>query len=195
MSCLTGAVGKIVLIRHGQTEWSRTARHTSVTDLELTADGEAQARRLARVLSEYRFGAVWCSPMRRALHTARLAELEVTTVSADLGEWNYGRYEGISTAEIRQTEPHWTLWRDGCPDGESPEQVGKRLDNVLATVRPLLDTGDVALVGHGHALRVAAARWLGLPVIGGALFGLSTASVSELGHEREQPVIRKWNLS
>lgn len=187
-------MGNLVLVRHGQTEWSRSGRHTSVTDLELTDDGERQARELPPRLARFDFAAVWCSPMRRALRTARLAGLDVTTVSPDLVEWDYGRYEGVTTSAIREQNPDWTLWHDGCPDGESPEQVGARLDRVLTEVRPLLDDGDVALVAHGHALRVAAARWIGLPTAGGALLRLDTASVSVLGHEREQPVVLHWNL-
>ncbi|ADD44807.1 histidine phosphatase family protein [Stackebrandtia nassauensis] len=188
-------MGSIVLVRHGQTEWSRSGRHTSVTDLDLTDDGERQARNLAPALTPYRFTAVWCSPMRRARHTAALAGLTVTTTSADLAEWNYGRYEGVTTATIRETVPDWSIWRDGCPDGESPSAIGARLDRALTAIRPLLTDGDVAVVGHGHALRVAAARWIGLPPSGGALLGLDTASISVLGHEREQPVLRHWNLT
>lgn len=188
-------MGNIVLVRHGQTEWSRSGRHTSTTDLDLTIEGDRQARMLAPRLSRYRFAAAWCSPLRRALHTARLAGLDVTTVSDDLSEWDYGDYEGVTTASIREQIPDWSIWRDGCPEGESPAQIGHRLDRVLAAVRSPLDEGDVALVGHGHALRVAAARWIGLPASGGALLRLDTASVSVLGHEREQRVVLHWNLT
>src|SRR5436305_7395649 len=158
---------EIVLIRHAQTEWSAAGRHTSYTDLPLTADGERQAREVGAALAGRRFVAVLCSPRRRATHTAELAGLTVTALDSDLVEWDYGRYEGITTADIRRSSPGWDLWTDGCPDGESPEQVGARIDRALARARGYLDQdaggGDVALVAHGHSLRVAGARWTGLP--------------------------------
>ncbi|HKT02549.1 MAG TPA: histidine phosphatase family protein, partial [Rugosimonospora sp.] len=146
-------MGEIVLVRHGQTEWSAAGRHTSFTDLPLTAEGERQAKGLAPVLAGRRFAAVLSSPRRRARDTAALAGLVVTAVDGDLAEWDYGGYEGLTTPEIREQRPGWDLWRDGCPGGESPEQVGQRLDRVLERAAAALDGGDVALVAHGHSLR------------------------------------------
>jgi probable phosphoglycerate mutase len=186
-------VGEIVLLRHGATEWSAAGKHTSYTDVDLTADGEREARALAPALTRWNFIAVYSSPRKRALYTADLAGLEVTEVDEDLGEWDYGEYEGRTTAEIRRTRPDWYLWRDGCPGGESAEQVGKRLDRVLAAARTLLDAGDVALVGHGHALRVAGARWIALPPSAGGVLRLDTGTISVLGHEHGHQVIRRWN--
>jgi broad specificity phosphatase PhoE len=186
-------MGDIILIRHGETEWSRTHRHTSYTDLPLTAEGERQAKALGRALSGRRFVAVLSSPRQRARRTAELAGLTVTAIDDDLVEWNYGEYEGVTTEEIRRSRPGWTLWTDGCPGGESPEQVAARVDRVLQRVRPLLEQGDVALVGHGHCLRVLGARWVGLPPSAGGLLRLDTATLSGLGFEREQQVIQRWN--
>jgi probable phosphoglycerate mutase len=188
-------VAEIVVVRHGQTEWSAAGRHTSYTDLSLTPQGERQARNLALVLAGRGFAAVLASPRRRALRTAALAGLAVTDVDEDLAEWDYGDYEGITTKEIRARRPDWDLWRDGCPGGESPEQVGTRLDRVLARARAALPGGDVALVGHGHALRVAGARWAGLAVAAGGLLALDTGTLCTLGYEHERPVIRSWNAS
>jgi probable phosphoglycerate mutase len=186
-------MGIIVLVRHGETEWSKAHRHTSYTDLPLTPVGERQAKALAPALADRRFVAVISSPRQRARRTAELAGLAVTTVDDGLVEWDYGEYEGLTTAEVRATRPGWQLWTDGCPGGESPEQVGARLDPVLARVRPLLDGGDVALVGHGHALRVLGARWVGLPPSAGKLLRLDTATLSELGFEHEWEVLQQWN--
>jgi broad specificity phosphatase PhoE len=186
-------MGDVVLIRHGETEWSKAHRHTSYTDLPLTAEGERQAKALAPALAGRRFVAVVSSPRQRALRTAELAGLTVGTVGEGLVEWNYGEYEGLTTEEIRRTRPGWTLWTDGCPGGESPEQVARRIDGALARIRPLLEYGDVALVGHGHALRVVGARWVGLPASAGAYLRLDTATLSALGFEREQEVLRYWN--
>ncbi len=186
-------MAEIVLVRHGQTEWSATGRHTSYTDLPLTPDGERQARSLAPVLVERDFAAVLTSPRQRAVRTAALAGLTVTDVDENLVEWDYGEYEGITTKEIRAERPDWVLWRDGCPGGESPEQVGARLDRVLARARAALADGDVALVGHGHALRVVGARWIRLGVDAGGLLALDTGTLSSLGYEHERPVLRCWN--
>ena len=187
-------MAEIVLIRHGQTEWSANGRHTSYTDLPLTEEGERQARAVAAKLAGRSFAAVLSSPRKRALHTAELAGLRVTEVTEDLAEWNYGEYEGITTKEIRAGRPGWSLWTDGCPGGESPEQAGARLDRALARARELLAGGDVALVAHGHCLRVAGARWVGLPASAGGLFKLDTATYSALGFEHEvDPVIAAWN--
>jgi broad specificity phosphatase PhoE len=187
-------VGEIVLVRHGETEWSATGRHTSFTDVDLTPRGERQARALAAELRGRTFVAVLCSPRKRALRTAELAGLIDAEIDDDLAEWNYGEYEGLTTLQIHEIDPEWSLWTDGCPAGESPDDVGVRLDRVLARVRPLPADGDVALMGHGHSLRVAAARWIGLPAAGGGLFRLDTATLSRLGHEHARPVIQSWNL-
>jgi len=186
-------MAEIVLVRHGQTEWSATGRHTSYTDIPLTADGERQAQLLGKALAGRGFVAVLSSPRRRARETAELAGLPVTETVDDLVEWDYGEYEGVTTKRIRAARPDWELWRDGCPAGERPDQVGARVDRVLDRVRPLLARGDVALVGHGHCLRVVGARWVGLPVAAGGLLALDTATLSTLGYEHERPVIRGWN--
>jgi broad specificity phosphatase PhoE len=187
-------MAEIVLIRHGQTEWSAAGKHTSYTDLDLTAEGERQARTAGDRLAGRTFAAVVSSPRKRALRTAELAGLQVTETTEDLAEWNYGEYEGITTAEIRRTRPDWSLWTDGCPGGESPEQVGARVDKVLAHARALLERGDVALVGHGHCLRVCGARWVGLPVADGGRLRLDTATLCTLGFEHEvAQVIDTWN--
>lgn len=191
---MTNDMGDIVLVRHGQTEWSANGRHTSTTDLDLTAEGERQARALEAALAGRRFAAVVCSPRRRAMVTARLAGLVVTEVDDDLVEWDYGDYEGLTTPQIHGERPDWDLWRDGCPGGESPQQVGKRLDAVLARVRPLLVNGDVAVIGHGHALRVAAARWIGLPPRDGGRLRLGVATTSTLGFEHGREVVLTWNV-
>ena len=183
----------MVLVRHGQTEWSANGKHTSRTDLDLTEAGVRQAEALRPVLAGRKLVAVLSSPRRRALRTAELAGLTVSTVDEDLVEWDYGEYEGLTTPEIRQVRPRWSLWSDGCPGGEMPEQIGPRLDRVLARVRPLLPEGDVALVSHGHALRVLGARWIGQPVAFGARLSLDTATLSELGFERQQESIHAWN--
>jgi broad specificity phosphatase PhoE len=186
-------MGEIVLIRHGQTEWSAAGRHTSYTDLDLTPEGEEQAREAGRRLAGRKFAAVISSPRKRALRTAELAGLTVTEVTEDLVEWNYGEYEGLTSDTIHETDPDWSLWTDGAPGGESPEQIAARIDRVLAHARELLDEGDVALVAHGHSLRVCGARWIGLPASGGGLLKLGTATLSTLGFEHGNPVIDNWN--
>ncbi|TDB79183.1 histidine phosphatase family protein [Micromonospora sp. KC721] len=190
-------MSEIVLVRHGETTWSASRRHTSYTDLELTPDGERQARALGGalggVLGGRRFARVLTSPRRRALRTAQLAGLMIDRTDEDLVEWNYGEYEGRTTADIHDDHPDWNLWTDGCPGGESPEQVGQRVDRLLARVTPLLDQGSVALVGHAHCLRVVGARWIGLPPSGGGKLRLDTATISVLGHEHGRPVILRWN--
>lgn len=186
-------MAEVVLIRHGQTEWSATGRHTSYTDIDLTATGEQQARDVGARLAGRRFAAVISSPRKRAVRTAAIAGLDVTRTTEDLSEWNYGEYEGITTPQIRQTAPTWSLWTDGAPGGESPDEVAARLDRVLAEATSLLREGDVALVAHGHSLRVAGARWIGLPASGGGLLRLDTATLSVLGHEHGNPVILEWN--
>ncbi|GES29355.1 histidine phosphatase family protein [Streptomyces angustmyceticus] len=191
----------LLLVRHGETEWSRDGRHTSWTDLPLTADGEEQARALRPLLSDRKIGQVYASPMRRALRTAELAGLARPETDPDLREWDYGGYEGITTAEIHRSRPGWYLFSDGVaegPDGhpgESPEQVGARADRVLARLTPRLaaDEGDVALVGHAHFLRVLAARRLGLPPGAGGLFTFETGAVGVLGTEHDRPAVVAWN--
>jgi broad specificity phosphatase PhoE len=187
-------MAEIVLIRHGQTEWSANGRHTSYTDLELTGEGERQARAVADRLAGRTFAAVLSSPRKRAQRTAELAGLTVTEVTDDLAEWNYGDYEGVTTKDIQVGRPGWSLWTDGCPGGESPEEVGARLDRVLAKAWEHLAHGDVALVAHGHCLRVAGARWVNLPPSAGGLLKLDTGTLSSLGYEHvTDPVITRWN--
>jgi len=181
------------MVRHGQTEWSAAGRHTSYTDLDLTPAGEHQARAIGDALAGRTIATVVSSPRIRAMHTAVLAGLEVSTVDEELAEWHYGDYEGVTTEEIQKERPGWNLWTDGCPGGETSEQVGARLDRVLARVLPRLDEGDVVLVGHGHALRVAGARWVGLPPGAGGLFRLDTATLSRLGFEHARNVLLSWN--
>ncbi|MBU2669347.1 histidine phosphatase family protein [Actinoplanes bogorensis] len=188
-------MGEIVLIRHGQTEWSANGKHTSYTDLDLTAEGERQARAVAARIKDRDFVAVISSPRRRALRTAELAGLTVTETTEDLAEWNYGEYEGITSATIHETNPGWWLFRDGAPGGESPEQIGERIDRVLAHARELLDRGDVALIGHGHALRVTGARWIEMPTEGGGRLKLGTATLSILGFDHGRPAIDTWNAA
>ncbi|WBB68781.1 histidine phosphatase family protein [Micromonospora sp. WMMD812] len=186
-------MGELLLIRHGETTWSASHRHTSYTDLELTPDGERQARTLAAFLAGRRFVSVLASPRARALRTAQLAGLTVDAVDENLAEWNYGDYEGRTTVDIHDDDPHWNIWTDGCPGGESPGQVGERMDRVLDRVAPLLDRGTVGLVGHAHSLRVLGARWIGLPPSAGGRLRLDTATVSVLGHEHGRQVILRWN--
>jgi probable phosphoglycerate mutase len=180
---------RIVLVRHGQTEWSLSGRHTSTTDLPLTDDGRRAARALD--LRDRKFALVLASPRLRARETCRLAGLECE-IDEDLAEFDYGEYEGLTTKEIRAERPGWSLWTDGAPGGETVEEVGARVDRVIA--RCLAAGGDVALFAHGHVLRILAARWLELPPARGANFALDTASVSELGFERETRAVWKWNL-
>ncbi|WP_203781287.1 histidine phosphatase family protein [Paractinoplanes rishiriensis] len=186
-------MAEIVLIRHGETEWSAAGRHTSYTDLELTENGEFQARAAGERLKDRNFAAVISSPRRRALRTADLAGLTVTETTEDLAEWNYGKYEGITTLTIHESDPGWWLWRDGAPEGESPDQVAARLDRALAHARTFLPRGDVALIAHGHSLRAAGARWLGLPVEYGGRLRLGTATISTLSFEHGREAIATWN--
>lgn len=180
------------LVRHGETEWARDGRHTGRTDVPLTAAGRRQARDVGAKLHDCRFALVLSSPLSRALDTARLAGFgDVVQSDPDLMEWDYGSYEGLTTAQIRERQPDWSLWRDGVPGGETLDQVDARCDRLIARVRPA--SGDVLLFGHGHLLRVLAARWLELPPLDGRHFALSTGTVSVLGWERETPVIERWN--
>lgn len=194
---MMGAMDEMVLLRHGATEWSKAGRHTGRTDLPLTPDGEEQARKLAHVAKEGEFDLVLVSPAQRARRTAELAGLTDYEVDPDLWEWDYGGYEGITTASIRETRPGWYLWRDGVPPGdaehpgEDAASVGARADRVIARARRA--GGRVALVAHGHFLRVLTARWLDLPPQDGRLFKLDTGTYSRLGFEHDEPVITTWN--
>jgi probable phosphoglycerate mutase len=195
-------MGQLILLRHGETEWSAQWRHTGRTDVPLTARGEAAAAALAPALALRRFRAVFSSPAKRAVNTAELAGLTDVQIDPDLQEWDYGGYEGRTTAQIQAERPGWYLWRDGvipgdaAHPGETIAQVGARADAALARVRPLLADGggDVALVAHGHLLRVLAARWLQLDPADGRLFQLDTGTISTLGTEHDEPVISSWNL-
>jgi broad specificity phosphatase PhoE len=184
----------VCLARHGETAWSLTGQHTGLTDLPLTERGRHNAQQLGARLSGITFSHVFTSPLQRALETCKLAGFgDVAVVDPDLVEWNYGKYEGRRTAEIRAERSDWDLFRDGCPEGESPEQVAARADRVIAKVRRL--DGNVLLFSSGHFLRVLTARWLGLEAAAGRYYFLSTASVSNLGYEHDpsEPVIRLWN--
>jgi broad specificity phosphatase PhoE len=184
----------IYLARHGETAWSLSGQHTGLTDLPLTERGERNASRLGDRLKGLAFTKVFASPLQRASRTCELAGFGAEAeVDRDLLEWNYGQYEGRRTADIHMERPDWQLFRDGCPEGESPEEVGVRADGVIRRVRSL--KGDVLLFSSGHFLRVLAARWLGLEAAGGRFFMLSTASLSALGYEHNvcQPVIRLWD--
>jgi len=184
---------KLFLVRHGETQWSATGRHTSTTDVPLTADGEQAARSLGPVLAGLPVGSVLTSPRTRARRTAELAGFPAAEIDDDLVEWDYGEYEGITTAQIRQDVPGWTVWTHPTPGGESAEQIANRLDRVIARLR---DSADTTLVfGHSHALRALAARWLGLDVAEGRHLVLDTATLSVLGDDRGTPVIRRWNTS
>jgi probable phosphoglycerate mutase len=198
-------MGELILLRHGETAWSRTGRHTGRTDIPLTARGEAAAAALAPLLARRQIRAAFVSPARRAVRTAELAGLADARPDPDLCEWDYGDYEGRTTREIQAERPGWSLWRDGVipgdagHPGETIAQAGARADAVLARVRPLLaddegGEGDVVLVAHGHILRVLTARWLGRDPAGGRLFRLDTGTISVLGAEHGAPVIISWNI-
>ncbi len=195
-----GAMGDLIVLRHGETEWSRSGRHTGRTDVPLTPHGEASAAALAPALARLNIIAAFTSPATRAIRTAELAGLSDAKPDPDLWEWDYGGYEGRTTPEIQAERPGWYLWRDGVipgdadHPGESIEAVGRRADRALARVRPLLRDGNVALVAHGHILRVLTARWLQLDPSGGRLFRLDTGTISTLGTEHDQPVISSWNV-
>ncbi len=179
------------LVRHGETEWSRDGRHTSTTDLDLTENGVEVAKALCERLAGESFDLVLSSPRHRALRTAVLAGVDDVHIDADLVEWDYGDYEGVTTSEIRETVPGWTVWTHPTPGGETAEQVTERLDRVVTRVRE--HGGRVLVFGHGHALRALTARWIEQPVSEGRFFKLDTATVSTLGYERDFPVVLRWN--
>ncbi len=190
---MSSALPVIYLARHGETAWTLSHQHTGVSDLPLTTAGEAEAVRLGERLAGRTFAAVFTSPLRRAVHTCELAGFgSVAVVEPELVEWNYGAYEGRTSAEIHAERPDWQLFRDGCPGGESPGQVGARADRVIRQVQAI--AGDVLLFSSGHFLRMFAARWLGLEPEAGRYFVLGTASLSAMGyeHDRSEPVIRLW---
>ncbi|MGC0379756.1 histidine phosphatase family protein [Streptomyces sp. SAI-229] len=197
-------MGDLLLVRHGETPWTVSRRHTSFTDVPLTAHGEEQARGVAPLLAGRPIAATFVSPLGRARRTAHLAGLADAETLPELHEWHYGAYEGITTADIHRTRPDWNLWTDGTPSvpggaaGETPEAVGFRADRVLARLEPWLtdpDAGDVVLVAHGHFLRVLTARRLGLPPGAGALFALGTGAIGRLGTEHGRPVLTAWNIT
>ena len=198
MSCgfqpMTRILPTLYLARHGETAWSLSGQHTGLTDLPLTERGERNARNLGPRLAGLTFAKVFTSPLQRATRTCELAGFAAAAeVDRDLVEWDYGDYEGLRTAEIHEKRPEWQLFRDGCPGGESPDQIGARADRVVSRVRAV--KGDVLIFSSGHFLRVLAARWLGLEPVNGRLFMLKTASLSALGYENElsQPVISLWD--
>ena len=179
-------------IRHGETAWSLSGQHTGTTNIPLTESGRRLAERMRPVLAKNAFALVLCSPMQRARETCELAGLgDTAVIDDDLVEWNYGEYEGLTPEQIHETAPGWLIFRDGCPGGESPEQVGARADRVIARARAT--DGDVALFAHGHVLRVLAARWIGLPAASGQHFLLDTGTLCVLGYYRDIPAVRVWN--
>jgi broad specificity phosphatase PhoE len=185
---------EVWLVRHGETEWSRSGAHTGRTDIPLTEAGRENAAALGRFLSGRQFAMVLTSPLQRARETCRLAGFgEQAEIEPNLREWDYGDYEGRTTADIQKEVPGWSLWQSGPPGGETIEQVAARADAVIARVAAM--EGDAALFAHGHLLRVLAARWVGLDAGAGRLLALGTGSVSALGYERRTRVILRWNLS
>ena len=186
-----GGAQQVTLVRHGATEWSRARRHTGRTDVPLDEDGRRQAEKAGVRLGGLHFDRVLTSPLSRAADTCRLAGLDDCQPCDDLLEWDYGAYEGRTTADIRAERPGWLLWRDGAPGGEQAADVGRRVDRVIASLRA--QPGDAVLFAHAHVLRVLAARWIGLAPAGGSCLVLDPASLSVLGYEREVPVIRRWN--
>ena len=179
-------------IRHGETAWSLNGQHTGTTNILLTEGGRSLAERVRPVLAKNAFALVLCSPMQRARDTCELAGLgDTAVIDDDLVEWNYGEYEGLTPKQIHETAPGWLIFRDGCPGGEAPEQVGARVDRVIAQSRAV--DGDIALFAHGHVLRVLVACWIGLPAGGGQHFLLDTGTLCMLGYYREIPAVRIWN--
>jgi broad specificity phosphatase PhoE len=187
----------VYLLRHGATEWSENGRHTGRTDIELTSDGEAGARRAGALLADLRGdrpALVLSSPRVRATRTAELAGLTVEETTEDLAEWDYGDYEGLTTPQIRETVPGWTVWTHPCPNGETADAVGERATKVVRRIREALTDGDVVLIGHGHFSRVLVSTWIGQPATFGVHFGLEAAGLSILGDERGVPQVRRLNV-
>ena len=191
MSAGPAITTELWLVRHGETEWSRDGKHTSITDLPLTERGIEVARELAPRLAQIEFAQVFTSPRQRARVTAELVGFPDATTDDDLVEWAYGDYEGVTTNEIRQTVPGWTVWSHPVPGGETPEEVTERLDRVIAKVRG--SSGRTLVFAHGHSLRALTARWLEQPVTEGRYYRLDTSTLSVLGYERETPVLLRWN--
>jgi probable phosphoglycerate mutase len=184
--------GEVVLVRHAETEWSRDGRHTGRTDIPLTEEGRRAARALGGRLAHLHPGAVLVSPSSRARETCELCGLaEGAELREDLLEWDYGVYEGMTSAQIRVERPDWDLWSDGCPGGESPAEVAVRADRVIAEINAT--EGAVAVFSHGHMLRVLGARWIELGPAGGGRLGLSTSALCTLGREHDRPIICSWN--
>ncbi|HEY3712978.1 MAG TPA: histidine phosphatase family protein [Jatrophihabitantaceae bacterium] len=182
------------LIRHGETEWSKSGQHTGRTDLPLTPDGERQAAALGTMLQNVHPVLVLSSPRQRALRTAEIAGLKIDAIDPDLAEWDYGDYEGLTTAQIRERVPDWSLWTHPVPGGETPHEVATRADRVLRRALPHLADGPVVFVAHGHISRVIGARWIGLDVLDGGRLALGTAAPSVLGGQHGTPVIERWNV-
>ncbi|MGA8987847.1 histidine phosphatase family protein [Aeromicrobium sp.] len=180
------------IVRHGETEWSKSGRHTSTTDLPLTDAGEEAARALAGPLAAVDFVQVLTSPRLRARRTAELAGFSTVEIDADLAEWEYGDYEGLTTVQIRQSVPDWSVWTHESPGGETAEQVAERLDRIVARARAV--DGKTLVFAHGHSLRALAVRWLGLDVSEGQRFALDTSTISMLGVDRGTQVVRRWNV-
>ncbi len=188
---------RLYLIRHGETEWTQSGQHTGTSDIPLTANGEVQASALAPWLRDIPFTRVFCSPRQRARRTCELAGLGSSAVTEpDLAEWDYGEYEGVRSADIRKTRPDWTIWRDGCPGGEAPEQMSARADRLIGRLDAL--DGDIALFSHGHFTSSFATRWIQLPIAEGRHLPMGVASLSRLGYDHGHPEIRVialWNAS
>jgi broad specificity phosphatase PhoE len=183
---------RAVTVRHGETEWSKSGQHTGITDVPLSDDGRRMARRVGKALKGHHFAKVLCSPLSRALETCAIAGFGAQAeIRDELLEMNYGIYEGVTTAEIRQTNPGWTVWSGPIPGGETTDDVGRRCDRIIAEIQSV--EGDVLIFAHGHILRILGARWVDLPADGGRLLALATGAISALGYEREQPVINLWN--
>jgi probable phosphoglycerate mutase len=193
MDLQAGQRGEVFLVRHGETEWSLSGQHTGITDIPLTENGRRAAKLLEPLLSRTEFALVLASPLQRARRTCELAGLgDRMQLDRDLVEWNYGEYEGLTPAQIHRRAPAWMIFADGCPGGESPDEVAARVDRVIAKVRAV--AGRVALFAHGHVLRVLAARWIGLPPTHGCHFLLDTSTLNILGYYRGIPAVRRWNV-
>ena len=192
MAAATSAAARVFAIRHGETAWSLSGQHTGTTDIPLTDNGRQLATRLRPLLTAQSFALVLSSPLQRARDTCSLSGLShAAIIDADLVEWKYGKYEGLTPAQIHATAPDWLIFRDGCPGGETPTEIGTRVDRVIARARAA--EGDVALFAHGHVLRVLAARWLGLPPGAGQHFLLDTGTLNVLSYYRGVPAIKTWN--